>query len=277
MTNCDFLFDRTLNDFEITFWSKFFENFPYKSFNLTWGLLIPYIENFENLTNDFNYINKLTSKDELFYFFQAKDKDFPIDILNFIENLNSNISVKEMFLTTIYLFYTKDFDLSFSPEGIYFNNTEDVEKFLNKTYNCYANQIGMISDLMAGRLQELMPSLQNINPVSLTGEFSVVTTISKTATYKSICGIEIKNNNQSYYSVEKKCPYAVYFMQKGNDIDTKNTIYISNYSSNEKTNEGIYSPLINNQINFLNLISSNFLNNQLKDNSDNNNRIKSKI
>ena len=191
-----FSFDRELTNLELLFWKDFFNNFPIISFKKIHSLLDRYINSFDNLNNDFEQIKNLKSKDDLFIFFKQIHGDFSIKTLNFIEQLNPQVSIPEMFLSVIYFAYTEDLDLNITKNGLSYN-IENNKLFLNTSYT---SEIGMISDLMAGRLQELMPSLQNINPVSLSGEFSIETYLNNE---KMVYFLKIEEHDRTFFHSNK--------------------------------------------------------------------------
>lgn len=264
MTNTPhFSFNRTLSPEELNFWSTFFDYFPChhtRYFQSAINIFSKQISGKfqDKLDLDFLYqkVKACNTNQEMFDFLNQQDLNdnakhaFKKIIADFTKII-PNAKPVELFLLSIYSGNIQDWNLELQPNGINLSSIkgQDIER---KTF---VTELAMVTDLMAGRLIEIVPSL-NFEPIVTSGKQGIINSNNE----KYIIFVE-PNKNNAYFSNDGASMLAGRIKisnEKEHELE-----FAFDYSKNSNEQKNIYAPLAQEQNNLINIIRKNYLDNVL--------------
>lgn len=253
-----FIFDRTLDSEELNFWSTFFDHFPCHHNRYCQSLIHHFskeekIDHKINIVSYYELFKDCESNEEMFELINESDWNHPTksNFPNIIKDLNKIIpSAKpiELFLMSIYGGNVQDWSLKLTPNGINLNVLEG--NYIDKI--TYVPQLAMITDLMAGRINEIFSSV-NFKPIKITGKKEIFEISSGNYDRNQSFLISIKENNESTYLNNNNNSTLVIRRKMCEDFSS----YIDlafDCSANAVESKNISSPLGNEQSKLIKLI-----------------------
>lgn len=160
-----FDFDKPLTFKEHIFWSDFFNNFPSSS-NIYLQSWIRKYSDLKVLIADFEKIKFSQSYNSLK---ESTNYDYFLKAIKSYERIFPEGKKENHFLMCIYGLTCQEWDLEITKDCVFIPRTPSFEQ-KNWNKSTVPVTLAMVSDLMAGRINHIYPSLKDVNPVGLKGE-----------------------------------------------------------------------------------------------------------
>lgn len=207
--NNSFYFDRELTFKEHLFWSNFFDNFPSDSNSYIQSWIEKY-QNLNKLIQNYEEIKKSQSYECLE---GNTNYDYFLKSIKKYQQIFPNGKKENHFLMCIYSLCCKDFDIEICRNYIFIPNSPSLQQ-QNWNKSSMVVALAMCSDLMAGRINDIYPNIQDVNPVFLTGEI-------KLPSLDSIIMIKIKDLQVEKYQLKNnlfELDFSYSFSKNGDNI-----------------------------------------------------------
>jgi len=245
----EFLFDRTLNNEELNFWTNFLDNFPFHRQAYTQALISYFSKNFtESIDLDESYktIQEFKTKEELVNYFKKDGasiqfiENYPL-IIDKLDTFFPNSKPVQLFLMSLYVGCIQNMNFEISSTGIHILPTDRKIKV-----STYIPELAFIVDFMGQRANEIFPNL-NMKSVTISGEVA----------------LKEKSSDESYViKVENNIVKRFLVTEKENIFE-----FGYDFSQNSDDRKDIYSPLQYEQKRLLRAIQDYYLRNSLEINS----------
>ncbi len=175
-TTPDFIFNRTLTDDELKFWSNFFDKFPFHRQAYTQALISLFSKNLSesiDLDETYRAIQGFQAKEELInHFFKDNNEytqfneNYPL-IINKLDEFFPNSEPVQLFLMSLYGGCIQNMNFEISANGVHVLPTDRTIKICT-----YVPELAFIVDFMGNRANEIFPHLK-LEPIKVSGEVNL--------------------------------------------------------------------------------------------------------
>lgn len=159
-----FSFDRSLTLKENVFWSNFFDNFPSdcNKYIQAW------VEKYSDLKVLIEDLEKIKFSQSYDCLSESINYDYFLKAIKYYEKIYPEGKKESHFLMCVYGLVCQEWDLEITNNFVFITRTASFEQ-KNWNKSTVPLTLAMITDLMAGRINHIYPSMMDIYPVTLTG------------------------------------------------------------------------------------------------------------